>query len=269
MTHDQVNEAHVVAKAAVNRQYSIGKVPRSDREDLVQECLLALTRKFKRFDQTRGTWGAYAHTVCRSTIENWLRSQWRRRKYVSVVPFEDKANGLSGCQHPSRDANHLSDLHMDLEKAAAALPQPLAVGLASLGELPFSKIARRRGVSRDVVRGERDRLKDHFEQRGLGAYSASRPAKQARRRKQAVQPPAAPEAPDPERMSPSPRHQNRAELVGWSFQSAPSDDPAPDDCVPDPSWLDYDIFGRSADKFSCDLSREEFDTAMESMSSLL
>lgn len=140
----------------------------ADRDDLVQEILLAVREKLVAgYDPERGPFRA----LLRTAIANKVRDLWRRRR--AGAPLEEDAHAAE----PSEDEAAALDLEAEIVRAVRAVHGRHAAG----GDLPLlyalsgvlvdglteREIARREGISADQVqrllqRGRGEILREMF-----------------------------------------------------------------------------------------------------------
>jgi RNA polymerase sigma factor (sigma-70 family) len=155
----------------------------ADRDDLVQEILLAMREKLVRgYDPGRGPFRA----LLRTAIANKVRDRFRRRR---AAPLEDEM----ACAEPSEADAAALDLDAEIVRAVRAVHDRHARGEAQLvyalagvlvDGLSEREIARREGLSADQVkrllgRARGEILAAIFE-RQLGSAGAARAAELAR-----------------------------------------------------------------------------------------
>lgn len=171
----------------------------SDRPDIEQELHLDLLRRLPRLDESR----AKRTTFIRHVVENRVASLLAERTAASrdyrrcTTSLDEPADGdgsscattvgdtLDGEAFLRRlgrgdgDDSERHDLHLDVERVLADLPDDARALASDLMTHSTSEVARRRGVPHSSLRYRIGRLREQCEGAGLGIYapeSANSPA---------------------------------------------------------------------------------------------
>ena len=179
-------------RAKVRQLLGVAGFTESDRPDLIQEFVLDLLERRKRFDPRSGTWEAFVVVVCENCLATILERRqaemrWPEREEGSLNrPIRD----AEGCRtefgetlpdtHPGKRTGHYplsaqetSDLVQDVAAVLEPLPDHLREICRRLmaGESKAS-IARELGMSRSALYGLLKDIRERFEQSDLRDYSA-------------------------------------------------------------------------------------------------
>jgi DNA-directed RNA polymerase specialized sigma24 family protein len=122
-------------------------IPRSDREDVLQDLRLRLLRAERRFDARRGTPEIFVAVLLARVIADRRRSRGRRQRWCpidssfAIETLVDHRNNIEAV-----------DLAMEVAMVIVTLPEPLRNTAHQLKVATKAEAARNLGVSRNTLR---------------------------------------------------------------------------------------------------------------------
>ena len=127
-----------------------------DLADLVQEFLLRVLIRSRRYQPHRSSWPTFVELQFRSVVTDTLRRQRAlKRGYGRTVDLDDR----HAVEHPWQ----IIDFTIDLAETVRRLPGDRRRLVCELQSDTVAGVARRRGVSRDWVRAEIRQLRRALE----------------------------------------------------------------------------------------------------------
>lgn len=153
---------------------------RSDEDDLVQELTIALIEKSHLFDPTRGAASTFADRVIRTKVAMLLRDR-SRLKRAAGLRAQSLESGVSHSDNTSLwdsltsnanewEAVEQGDLKVAIARAIESLPADLQEISRRLKTDAVSAVARDMGISRRQIRNAIERIRKHFESKGLSDF---------------------------------------------------------------------------------------------------
>jgi RNA polymerase sigma-70 factor (ECF subfamily) len=127
---------------------------REAAEDVTQETFLAIVRGPDRYEERRGTFGAYLYGIARNLL---LKRAGRERAFVALG---DEENALRSDDDPTADLDRRQAV-ASVRQAVLALPQHYreVVVLAELQGLPYEDVAGALGCPIGTVRSRLHRAR--------------------------------------------------------------------------------------------------------------
>ena len=141
--------------------------PSSDRDDLVQDLLVALLARRRQFDRPRGDPGAFVHTILSHAAADIQRSYRAAKRSPTLVPTEAAETCIDRRQAEFDDSR---DLVEDVQGAIARLPAELREAAELLIQKNVAGVARELKVTRDTVYARLRLIRKRFERAGLAIY---------------------------------------------------------------------------------------------------
>lgn len=152
---------------------------KSDREDIEQDLTLGLLTRLRCFDPDK----ARSATFVRMVVDDCAASLIRKRKArvrdyrrstsldeLQELIDQEESENLAELSYDDREQRELA---IDLAEALKQLPDDLraiAEVLRDGGNL--AEVARAHGLTREAARWRVRKVREHFAQLGLGAYTA-------------------------------------------------------------------------------------------------
>lgn len=134
--------------------------PRGDREDFLQDVMVAVAEKIRGYDPARGTLDALVSVVIDSKIENISRGLSRRLKRPRAEQLHDRM----AQEDPELDA---TERRLDLDAALATLQDRDRRLCKKLLLQRVSQIAREESRPRTTIHRQMQRIRASFEAAGL------------------------------------------------------------------------------------------------------
>jgi len=148
------------------------RVPAPDRDDVLQDVLVATYKRRASFDPARGRYEDWAYTYVGLHVQNYRRVQGRRNRRVALAPGD-----LPDVVSTAPNAEEGIMLRRLLYKCLEELPEDLAAILLArdVDEINVATIATAHGISKSTAyeryKEARQRVQDAFD-RELGAQRA-------------------------------------------------------------------------------------------------
>lgn len=151
----------------------------SEEEDLVQELTMALIEKSHLFDPTRGAASTFADRVIRTAIAMLIRDRRRLKRAAGFTAQSleqptscdaDTASLRDSLPATGSSAPQMvegNDFISAVRSAVQLLPPDLKEIATRLKINPISAVARDMGISRRQLGNAIERIRKHFESKGL------------------------------------------------------------------------------------------------------
>lgn len=155
--------ARSLIRHKVRRLRAAGALRYHDAEDLSQDLALHAHVAAPKYDAARGARTTFYETVLARRLATLLASRsaqkrdHRRARPLDRVPEQEFA----------REPSCPADLVVDVRDALATLPHDLRPVADLFTELTEAEVIRASGLSRQQVRGRRQRSAQHLRRRGL------------------------------------------------------------------------------------------------------
>lgn len=153
--------------SALARRYS----PMADYEELLSDGFCALISAADSFDETRGSFSAYAGTCVRNAMKNVILRSAKHSNMLSGSDSPDDEIDRSGAAYPSPEEIYLEKLAgEELHRAFSSVLTPLEMRCIDgviLG-LSYDEIAQQLGIDKksadNAISRARAKLRRHFDQ---------------------------------------------------------------------------------------------------------
>jgi len=147
---------------------------KQDRQDLEQELVLRLLQSLDLFDPEQAHPNVFITTVIERAVAMILRERRAKKRNSGVVRSLDETQMKDGSSFEPADPRpsdeEAVDLATDVAEALARLPQELRDLAERRKRQSLSQAARDLGVPRTTLQRRVQRLRQPFEDAGLGIY---------------------------------------------------------------------------------------------------
>jgi RNA polymerase sigma factor (sigma-70 family) len=156
---DPVLAALIRSKAA--KLAKLARDPAIDRDDLVQQLLLALLERRPKYDPARGTPVGFGFQVVQNASVSLLRKLRAEKRAPRGVP--ESLRGVADNREPDENLRDVGEALRGLELDERSIATLLA-------RLPVTEVAHESGVCRGTVYSRRRAIREQFENAGLAVY---------------------------------------------------------------------------------------------------